>query len=67
MGGAAVVRVECGELVIEAGQGFIGDPTDQTQRVVAGDPAFRPHVAEKTVPSIIPTTHRKPFPAVDPI
>src|ERR1700733_13865581 len=44
-----------------------GDATDRTQRVIAGDPAFRAHVAEKSVPSIIPTPHRRPFLAVDPL
>jgi hypothetical protein len=40
----AVLGIERGELVVEGGQGFVGDATDQTQRVVAGDTALRPHI-----------------------
>src|ERR1700761_7870989 len=52
-------------LVVERGQRVIGDTSDQTQRVVVGDPAFRAHIAEKSIPPIIPTTHeRRPLPSI---
>jgi hypothetical protein len=45
---------------------FARTAPDQT-RVVGGDPASGARVAEKAVPSIIPTTHRTSCLAVDPI
>jgi hypothetical protein len=54
--GAAILGVERGKLGVEGFQRFIGDATDQAQRVVAGDPALRAHV---TVPDRNMRTHQQ--------
>jgi hypothetical protein len=47
-------------LGIKGFQRFIDDTADQAKQVVAGDPALRSHVAEKSVPSLIVAKHPKP-------
>jgi hypothetical protein len=55
--GASILRVERGKLGVEGFQRFVGDAPDQAKRVVVGNPALWPDVAEKSVPPNVVATH----------
>jgi len=65
--GAAVLGIETGELRVECCQGVVGQHADRPQRVVLGDTALGPDVAEKSVPSLVKTAHSARPKDVDPM